>query len=89
MRQLPSLTSLKCLQVRATQRSTSNVPASLESLVDVDEIDLSHNELSKIPDGLFALTSLRKLNMSNNILNDLHNAIGKLNNQSLLYVPCQ
>ena len=76
MRQLPSLTALKSLQVRDTQRSVSNIPSSLEALLDVTEADLSQNGLSKIPDGLFVLPTLRKLNMSNNIMTELHSAIG-------------
>ena len=77
MRQLPSLTSLKSLQLRETQRSPSNIPSSLESLSEMAEIDLSSNSLTKAPDGLFALPSLRKLNMSNNLLPELHSAIGE------------
>ena len=76
MRQLPSLTALKSLQVRDTQRSVANIPSSLESLLDVTEVDLSQNGLTKIPDGLFVLPTLRKLNMSNNIMTELHSAIG-------------
>lgn len=78
MRQLPSLASLKSLQARDTQRSISNIPSALEALVDVTEVDLSQNGLSKIPDGLFVLPTLRKLNMSGNIMTELHTAIGKL-----------
>ena len=80
MRQLPSLTALKSLQVRDTQRSVSNIPSSLEALLDVTEVDLSQNGLSKIPDGLFVLPTLRKLNMSNNIMTELHSAIGIFTN---------
>jgi len=78
MRQLPSLTMLKSLQVRGTQRNTTNFPTSLEALPDLDEVDLSHNGLSKFPDGLFTIPSLRKLNMSDNIIGELHMAIGEL-----------
>lgn len=76
MRQLPSLTALRCLQVRDTQRSVLNIPSSLEALLDVSEVDLSQNGLSRIPDGLFVLPTLRRLNMSNNIMTELHSAIG-------------
>jgi Leucine-rich repeat (LRR) protein len=77
MRQLPSLTALRSLQVRDTQRSVLNIPSSLEALLDVGEVDLSQNGLSRIPDGLFVLPTLRRLNMSNNIMTELHSAIGK------------
>lgn len=76
MRQLPSLTAIKSLQVRDTQRNISNIPSSLEALLNVEEVDLSQNGLSKIPDGLFVLPTLRKLNMSNNVMIELHSAIG-------------
>nr|CAH0109694.1 unnamed protein product [Daphnia galeata] len=75
MRQLPSLTALRSLQVRDTQRSVLNIPSSLEALLDVGEVDLSQNGLSRIPDGLFVLPTLRRLNMSNNIMTELHSAI--------------
>lgn len=77
MRQLPSLTALKTLSVRDTQRNVSNIPSALEALLEVSEVDLSQNGLSKIPDGLFVLPTLRKLNMSDNIITELHSAVGR------------
>lgn len=77
MRQLPSLTALRSLQVRDTQRSVTNIPSSLEALLEVDEVDLSKNGLSRIPDGLFVLPTLRRLNMSDNVMVELHSAIGE------------
>ena len=63
------------LQVRSTQRNAANLPSSLESLPELDEVDLGQNALSRLPDGLFTVTSLRKLNVSDNLLGELHSAV--------------
>lgn len=75
-RQLPSLTSLETLHMRDTQRTLSNMPSSLETLTNLTDLDLSHNELPRVPDALYSLTNLRRLNLSNNVITELLLALG-------------
>ncbi|KAK3858495.1 hypothetical protein Pcinc_035323 [Petrolisthes cinctipes] len=70
-RQLPSLVSLQTLHMRATQRSPSNMPTSLECLIHLADVDLSHNNLEKIPDCIYTLCSLKRLNMSDNAITEI------------------
>ncbi|KAF0310088.1 Protein flightless-1 [Amphibalanus amphitrite] len=77
MRQLPALTSLQCLHMANTQRSPSNLPPLLDTLVNLTEVDLSRNKLAKIPDCLFTVPNLKRLNISdNNIAGELNVAVG-------------
>ncbi|KAK0089106.1 hypothetical protein PV325_009137 [Microctonus aethiopoides] len=75
LRQLPSLMSLTTLQMRNTQRTLNNIPASLESLTNLQELDLSQNALSRVPDALYSLPNLRRLNLSDNQISELSTAI--------------
>ena len=60
-----------------TQRSPSNLPPLLDTLVNLTEVDLSRNKLTKIPDCLFTVPNLKRLNISdNNIAGELNVAIG-------------
>nr|XP_053630930.1 protein flightless-1 homolog [Cherax quadricarinatus] len=74
-RQLPSLVALQTLHMRATQRSPSNLPASLENLTNLADVDLSHNNLDKIPDCIYTLSNLKRLNMSDNAITEISVAI--------------
>lgn len=71
LRQLPSLTSLVTLHMRDTQRTLNNMPASLETLVNLADLDLSRNDLPRVPDALYTLPNLRRLNLSNNVITEL------------------
>ncbi|XP_012256387.1 protein flightless-1 isoform X2 [Athalia rosae] len=75
LRQLPSLMNLTTLQMRDTQRTLSNIPSSLESLTNLQELDLSQNELPRVPDALYSLPNLRRLNLSDNQITELSTAI--------------
>lgn len=66
LKQLPSMTQLRVLHMRNTQRSTGNMPLVLDALVNLEDVDLSRNELRDVPDALLDLTNLRVLNLSDN-----------------------
>ncbi|KAG1675355.1 Protein flightless-1 [Nymphon striatum] len=73
LRQLPSLNSLETLHMRNTQRTLANTPSSFEALINLSDVDFSHNDLPKIPDALFNLVALKRLNLSSNALTDVPN----------------
>ncbi|CAG2160446.1 unnamed protein product [Oppiella nova] len=75
LRHLPSLTALKSLSLRNTERNLQNMPNSLDSLVDLTELDLSSNGLPRVPDAVFTLKSLRRLNLSDNCLTQITHTI--------------
>lgn len=75
LRQLPSLMNLTTLQMRDTQRTLNNIPSSLESLTNLQELDLSQNALPRVPDALYSLSNLRRLNLSDNQITELSTAI--------------
>ncbi|KAI5719900.1 hypothetical protein M8J76_016466 [Diaphorina citri] len=75
LRQLPSLTNLTTLRMRNTQRNLANMPQSLSNLVLLSELDLSHNEFTKVPESLYTLVSLKRINLSNNKITELSNSI--------------
>lgn len=77
LRQLPSLTNLRTLHLRATQRTLSNIPNSLDTLAFLEDLDLGENELTKIPDAVYALCNLKRLNMSDNALTEISGSIGR------------
>lgn len=70
-RQLPALVSLETLYMSNTQRSPGNLPATLEALVNLADVDLSHNGLHKVPQCLYTLRGLRRLNLSDNSIAEL------------------
>ncbi|XP_022250914.1 protein flightless-1 [Limulus polyphemus] len=76
LRQLPALVSLTTLRLRNTQRSLSNTPTSLESLVNLADVDLSQNELPRVPDVLYTLVNLKRLNLSDNSISEVSSAAG-------------
>ncbi|XP_075220548.1 FLII actin remodeling protein isoform X2 [Lycorma delicatula] len=75
LRQLPSLTELETLHMRNTQRTLTNMPASLETLTKLTDVDLSHNDLPRVPDALYTVTSLRRLNLTDNSISELSLAL--------------
>ncbi|XP_053984135.1 protein flightless-1 [Hylaeus volcanicus] len=75
LRQLPSLMNLTTLQMRDTQRTLNNIPSSLETLTNLQELDLSQNNLPRVPDALYNLVNLRRLNLSDNEITELSTAI--------------
>ncbi|OAD58387.1 Protein flightless-1 [Eufriesea mexicana] len=75
LRQLPSLMNLMALQMRETQRTLNNIPSSLETLTNLQELDLSQNNLPRVPDALYSLSNLRRLNLSDNQITELSTTI--------------
>ncbi|XP_077967219.1 protein flightless-1 homolog [Styela clava] len=71
LRQLPSMIGIKTLHLRNTQRSLSNFPSSLDTLKFLEDVDLSHNEFTRIPESLYTCQTLRRLNLSNNQIHEL------------------
>lgn len=69
--------NLTTLQMRDTQRTLNNIPSSLETLTNLQELDLSQNNLPRVPDALYNLLNLRRLNLSDNQITELSTAIGK------------
>lgn len=63
--------------MRDTQRTLNNIPSSLETLTNLQELDLSQNNLPRVPDALYSLSNLRRLNLSDNQITELSTAIGK------------
>ena len=76
LRQLPSLTNLRRLNLRNTQRSPQNLPTSLEALDRIVDIDLSLNDLLKVPSLLFSLPNLKRINLSDNLISVLPPDLG-------------
>lgn len=54
-----------------TQRTIQNFPASLDSLSNLIELDLSRNSLQKVPQCLYNMPNLRRLNLSENDITEL------------------
>ena len=71
IRPLPALLDLRTLHLRNTQRTLANIPANLESLVHLADVDLSQNQLTKIPEGILALPGLKRLNLGSNEIDEV------------------
>jgi len=71
IRPLPALTELRTLHLRNTQRSLTNIPANLESLLHLADVDLSQNQLTEIPEGILALPGLKRLNLGSNQIEEV------------------
>merc|ERR1719414_2357403 len=71
IRPLPALLDLRTLHLRNTQRTLANIPANLESLVHLADVDLSQNQLTKIPEGILALPGLKRLNLGSNQIDEV------------------
>lgn len=78
--------NLIALQMRDTQRTLNNIPSSLETLTNLQELDLSQNDLPRVPDALYSLVNLRRLNLSDNQITELSTAIGMLSVRYDYYV---
>lgn len=78
LRQLPALVALQTLHMANTQRSLSNIPTSLDSLTNLQDVDLSQNNLPRVPDALYTLPNLKRLNLSENCIIDVSSDIGDL-----------
>uniref|UniRef100_A0A0B7B8B3 Gelsolin-like domain-containing protein n=2 Tax=Arion vulgaris TaxID=1028688 RepID=A0A0B7B8B3_9EUPU len=71
LRQLPVLTALQTLRMKNTQRTPNNFPTGLDTLTNLQDVDLSYNTLNRIPEALYKVKSLKRLNMSNNEVTEL------------------
>ncbi|KAK7111739.1 protein flightless-1 homolog [Littorina saxatilis] len=71
LRQLPVLTALQTLHMRNTQRTLTNFPTSLDTLINLQDVDLSDNALQRVPEALYKLSSLKRLNLSDNEITEL------------------
>ena len=61
--------------MRNTQRNLHNFPSSLDSLSNLQELDLSQNNLPKIPECVYNVPNLKRLNLSDNEITELSNAM--------------
>lgn len=68
--------NLETLHMRDTQRTLSNIPANLDSLTNLTDLDLAQNSLPKVPEALYALPNLKRLNLSDNEIFELSQAVG-------------
>ncbi|KAI0215973.1 Flightless-1-like protein [Lamellibrachia satsuma] len=75
LRQLPALVSLETLHMRNTQRTLSNFPVGLDLLANLQDVDLSYNDLPRVPEPLYKIASLKRLNLSNNAITELSSLI--------------
>ena len=68
LRQIPSLSSLKTLNLADTGRNAQNTPMSFETLKNLEELSFARNELTKIPDCFFTLknTKIKRIDLSCN-----------------------
>lgn len=71
IRPLPALIELRTLHLRNTQRTLTNLPTNLESLVHLSDVDLSQNLLTSIPEGILGLPSLKRLNLGSNQIEEV------------------
>lgn len=71
LRQLPVLTALQTLKMKNTQRTLSNFPTGLDTLTNLQDVDLSYNLLNRVPEALYLLKSLKRLNLSDNEITEL------------------
>lgn len=70
--------NLETLHMRNTQRTLSNFPTSLESLTNLQDLDLAQNALPKIPEALYSVPNLKRLNLSDNEITELSTGMNKL-----------
>ena len=54
-RQLGALVSLVTLHMSNTNRTPGNLPATLDTLTHLSDVDLSFNSLHKVPQCLYTL----------------------------------
>ena len=70
------MTSITTLHLRNTQRTIGNFPTSLSTLVNLADVDLSYNELTRVPEALYPLQTLERLNLSFNEIDELSMLVG-------------
>uniref|UniRef100_A0A8C4NE01 FLII actin remodeling protein n=1 Tax=Eptatretus burgeri TaxID=7764 RepID=A0A8C4NE01_EPTBU len=75
LRQLQAMLNLQVLHLRNTQRTANNLPASLEPLQQLADVDLSNNELVRVPECLYTLCTLKRLNLSDNLITELSQCV--------------
>lgn len=83
--------NLETLHMRNTQRTLSNFPTSLESLTNLQDLDLAQNALPKIPEALYSLPNLKRLNLSDNEITELSTGMNfffkfDLNSEKFVYI---
>ncbi|KAF8356657.1 fli-1 [Pristionchus pacificus] len=66
LKQLPSMTALRVLHMRNTNRTLDNIPPTMDDLENLTDVDFAENNLPSVPDALYKLKSLRKLDLSAN-----------------------
>ncbi|CAF0945256.1 unnamed protein product [Adineta steineri] len=71
LRQLSSMHSLETLHLSNTKRTLNNVPAILEQLPNLSDLDLSANDLPAVPDVVYKLKALKRLNLNDNQIIEL------------------
>lgn len=71
LKQLPSMTSLRVLHMRNTQRNLQNIPPTLDNMECLQDVDFAMNDLTAVPDALLRLKNLRKLDLSGNQIEKL------------------
>ncbi|CAF4516331.1 unnamed protein product, partial [Rotaria socialis] len=71
LRQLSSMHSLETLHLSNTKRTLNNVPAILEQLPHLSDLDLSANDLPAVPDVVYKLKALKRLNLNDNQITEL------------------
>eukprot|EP00118_Oscarella_pearsei_P006460 m.29143 g.29143 ORF g.29143 m.29143 type:complete len:1260 (+) comp31138_c0_seq3:13-3792(+) len=72
LRSLQGLTNLRTLNLRNTERNLANFPEQLDSwLINLEDLDISRNNLSQMPSPVYRLESLKRLNASHNAITDL------------------
>ncbi|CAI4229081.1 unnamed protein product [Auanema sp. JU1783] len=86
LKQLPSMTALRVLHMRNTNRTLDNIPPTLDDLENLTDVDFAENNLSAVPDALFKLKNLRKLDISSNKITNFVLPEGSWENMETLNV---
>jgi Leucine-rich repeat (LRR) protein len=76
---LDKLTNLTALSLSSTGRDFTNLP-HIDKLVNLTDIDLSHNDLSRIPESVYLVESLTRVQMSHNCIKELSSLIDTWHN---------
>ncbi|XP_029638513.1 protein flightless-1 homolog isoform X1 [Octopus sinensis] len=84
LRQLPALTSLTTLHMKNSERRLSHFPPTLDTLANLQDIDLSSNNLPKIPEALYKLKTLKRLQLCDNEITELSSLIDTWVNLEML-----
>ena len=80
--------SVQQLQSKSNNHKLSKLPKlpkmTIEEILNLQELDLSYNQLKEIPKEIFTLTNLQKLGLSNNQLTEVPKEIFTLTNLQVL-----